>query len=214
MERGNSPTLIRPAILEAVLVLTASAIAIESALEGLRLQSTSLMEFGILSTLVAASAALLVARYAVQIWGLLADGRRFEHWATRCRTICYLGLGVYALLNGFLDLAIPRHSADPISYPGLMSTQVAVIVVALVLETKYRVLQSLPSRSLFESLPDNILYLAIGVIILVVLVGHVFAPLWWLDTSIDAVFIVLVMIRLRGNLPPSAAGPSSRTTAR
>src|SRR5450755_43654 len=135
MERGNSPTLVRPAILEAVLVLTASAIAIESALEGLRLQSTSLMEFGILSTLVAASAALLVARYAVQIWGLLADGRRFEHWATRCRTICYLGL---------------------------MSTQVAVIVVALVLETKYRVLQSLPSRSLFESLPDNILYLAIG----------------------------------------------------
>jgi hypothetical protein len=198
MIRGRLPPVyIRPALLQAVLGLTAAAVAVVTIMGGVRIACTALVEFGMLSAVSAVSALVLFARFATLAGGYFADYRQFETWARRLLTLSYLGLAGYALVNGILDLAVPRLESDPASYPGLACLVLAMLVVTLVLETKYRILQITPSRSLLDSLSDDMFYVVVGLITLAALIAHVFAPTWWLDTGIDAIVVGLVGLRLR-----------------
>lgn len=191
------PVYLRPVILQAVLSVTSATVAIVTIVGGLRIACTALVEIGMLSIVSAISALVLGTRFVIFAGGLLADYRQLEAWATRLLTLCYVGLAGYALVNGVLDVAVPRRESDPASYPGLASLVSAVFIVTLVLETKYRVLQMTPSRSLLDSLSDDMFYVIVGLITLVALVAHVFAPTWWLDTAIDAIVLGLVGLRVR-----------------
>ena len=203
--RSEIPALVRPAILEGMLLVTSAAVAVVAALAGLRLQCTALVEFGIVSAAAAASAGMLIAQQTVKIYGFLADSRRLACWSTRWRTAVYLALAIYALVNGWLDIAMPRHDIDPISYPGLICAVIVVLIVTLVLETKYRLLQSLPSHTLLDSLSDDAFYLSLAIVTLAALAAHVFAPGWWLDTLTDMIFAVLIALRIRGMRKTSLA---------
>jgi hypothetical protein len=194
---GQAPAFVRPAILEAVLLATLGGAAALEVLTGAQMHCTALVEFGMLSAIAAAGAGALFARYTVELCGLLADYRLFEVWGARLSVAGYLSLGAYAFANGILDVAVPRREADWISYPGLLATVAAVLIATLVVQMKYRALEQQPSRSLFDSALDDTLYVKMGVVTLAALVGHILAPAWWLDTAIDALFAVLIAVRVR-----------------
>jgi hypothetical protein len=194
---GSAPAFLRPAILEAILFVTCASVAIFTILAGERMRCTALVEFGMLSAIAAASAAALFARYAVEVCGIVADYRFFEFWGLRANALGYVLLGLYATANGLLDIAIPRRDADWISYPGLATAAAATLVTLVVLQSKFRILEYLPSRSLLESLSDDGVYLALGGLTLMALVGHILAPAWWLDTMLDGVFIALVATKMQ-----------------
>jgi hypothetical protein len=194
---GSAPAFVRPAILEAILFASGTAVAVVAMVAGERIACTALVEFGMLSAIAAASAAALFARYAVEVCGVVADYRFFEYWGMRINAAGYVALGVYATANGVLDLTVPRRDADWISYPGLATATVATLVTLVVLQSKFRILEQLPSRSLFESLSDDGVYLGLGVVTLAALVGHIFVPAWWLDTALDGVFIGLVVMKMQ-----------------
>jgi hypothetical protein len=193
---GRASAFVRPAILEAVLLCTLGGAAILEVVAGSRMHCTALVEFGALSAIAGGSAGALSARYCIEICGFLADYRWFERWGARLGTVAYISLALYALANGVLDLAVPRRDPDFVSYSGLLWTVAAVVVVTLVLQTKYRALEDLPSLSLFDSVSQDTFYLCIGIVTLGTLVAHVFVPVWWLDTATDAIFVVLIAYRL------------------
>jgi hypothetical protein len=194
---GSAPAFVRPAILEAILLVTGAAVAVVSILAGDRIHCTALVEFGMLSAIAAASAAALFARYAIEVCGIIADYRFFEFWGVRINAVGYIILGVYATANGVLDLTVPRRDADWISYPGLLTAAGSTLVTLVVLQSKFRLLEELPSRSLFESLSDDGTYLGLGLATLAALAGHIFAPAWWLDTALDGVFIGCVVMKMQ-----------------
>jgi hypothetical protein len=194
---GSAPAFVRPAILEAILLTSGTVVSIVAFVAGERIGCTALVEFGMLSAIAAASAAALFARYAVEVCGIVADYRFFEYWGTRVNAVGYIVLGLYATANGVLDLTVPRRDADWISYPGLVTATVATLVTLVVLQSKFRILERLPSRSLFESLSDDGVYLGLGVVTLLALVGHIFFPAWWLDTALDGVFVGLVVMKVQ-----------------
>ena len=195
--RGSAPAFVRPALLEGILLVTGASVAIVAILAGDRIKCTALVEFGMLSAIAAASAGALFARYAVEVCGIVADYRWFEYWGTRLNAAGYIVLGLYAAINALLDLTVPRRDADWISYPGLATATVATLVSLVVLQSKFRILERLPSRSLVESLSEDGVYLSLGVITLLTLVAHIFAPAWWLDTALDGVFVVLVTVQMQ-----------------
>jgi hypothetical protein len=198
MKRSRSaPAFVRPAILEGILLVTSAGVAIVAIVAGDRIHCTALVEFGMLSAIAAASAGALFARYAVEVCGIVADYRFVEYWGLRVNAAGYVVLGLYAAANGLLDLTVPRRDADWISYPGLVTATLATLVTLVVLQSKLRILEQLPSRSLFESLSDDGMYLGLGVVTLAALVGHIFAPAWWLDTALDGVFIALVVLKMQ-----------------
>jgi hypothetical protein len=204
---GSAPAFVRPAILEAILLVTGTVVACVAIIAGERIGCTALVEFGMLSAIAAASAAALFARYAVEVCGIVADYRLFEYWGMRINAAGYAVLGVYATANGVLDLTVPRRDADWISYPGLATATIATLVTLVVLQSKFRILERLPSRSLFESLSDDGVYLGLGVVTLLALIGHIFIPAWWLDTALDGVFIGLVVMKVQ-NIRHRALLPS------
>jgi divalent metal cation (Fe/Co/Zn/Cd) transporter len=193
----SAPAFVRPAILEAILLVTGTAVAAVAIVAGQRIGCTALVEFGLLSAIAAASAGALFARYAVEVCGIVADYRFFEYWGVRINAAGYLLLGAYATANGVLDLTVPRRDADWISYPGLATAIAATVVTLVVLQSKFRILEQLPSRSLFESLSDDGVYLGLGVVTVVALIGHIFMPAWWLDTALDGVFIGLAVMKMQ-----------------
>jgi hypothetical protein len=191
------PVFVRRALLEGLLLVTGASVAILSIIAGHRIDSTALVEFGMLSAITAASAGTLFARYAVEGCSMVADYRRFERWSMQLNAAGYIVLGLYAAGNALLDLTVPRRGADQFSFFGLVTTTVATLVTLLVLQSKYRVLEQLPSRSLFESLSDDGVYLGLGVITLAALEAHIFAPAWWLDTALDGFFVALVAVKMQ-----------------
>ncbi len=180
-----------------LVVLIASAVAVVSASAGAQLQSTALYEFSTLSIITAASAALRCARYSVLSMGLLFDWQRSDRVSRVVSLACYAGVGSYALTNGVLDLSVPRHETDPSSYLGLSAAVVAIVASTIVVETKYRLLQRQPLRSLFESLCDDTFYIGVSVLTVGALIVHLFAAAWWLDTLMSAVVAVLAASRMR-----------------
>jgi hypothetical protein len=191
MKRTRSSAFARPVILEAVVLLTLGGVAILEVLTGMQLQCTALVEFGMLSAVAAGSAALLFVRYAVDICGFFADYAFSELWGARLSTAGYALLGLYALVNDVRDLTLPRHQADGVSYPGLILTFAAVLVLALVVQAKFRAIRELPSRSLRDSSLGDTFCVAAGALTLPVLAAHTVAPAWRRDTAADAVFVVL-----------------------
>ena len=110
---GSAPaSFVRPALLEGILLVTGASVAILSILAGDRINSTALVEFGMLSAIAAASAGVLFARYAVEVCGIVAGCRTFEHWSMRLNATGYIVLGLYAAANALLDLTVPRREAD------------------------------------------------------------------------------------------------------
>ncbi len=178
-------------------MLTGAVVAVVTILAGHSIHCTALVEFGMLSAIAAASAGALFARYAVEVCGIVADYRALECWGVRISAAGYGVLGLYAAANGLLDIAVPRRDADWVSYPGLVMAIVATLVSLVVLQSKFRILEQLPSRSLLESLSDDGVYLSLGVATLVGLIGHIFVPAWWLDTVLDGIFIALVVVKMQ-----------------
>jgi energy-converting hydrogenase Eha subunit C len=195
---GAAPaSFVRPALLEGILLVTGASVAILSILAGDRINSTALVEFGMLSAIAATSAGVLFARYAVEVCGIIAGCRAFEHWSMRLNAAGYIVLGLYAAANALLDLTVPRRDADQFSFFGWAAASVATLVTLIVLQSKFRVLEQLPSRSLFESLSDDGVYLGLGVITLAALGAHIYASAWWLDTALDGVFVALVAVKMQ-----------------
>jgi hypothetical protein len=194
---GSAPAFVRPALLEGILLVTGASVAILTIITGHRIDSTALVEFGMLSAIAAASAGTLFARYAVAICGIVAGYRGFERWTVRLNAAGYIVLGLYAAGNALLDLTVPRRGADQFSFFGSLTTVVATLVTLLVLQSKCRILEQLPSHSLFESLSDDSVYLGLGIITLTALAAHIFTPAWWLDTTLDGFFVALVAVKMR-----------------
>jgi len=194
---GSAPAFVRPALLEGILLVSGASVAFLTILAGDRISCTALVEFGLLSAIAAASAGALFARYAVEVCGIVAGYRTFERWSNRLNAAGCAMLGLYAAANAILDLTVPRRDVDQCSFSGLATATAATLVTLVVLQSKLRVLEYLPSRSLFESLSEDGVYVGLGVATLTALVAHIFAPAWWLDTALDGVFVVLIAAKMQ-----------------
>jgi hypothetical protein len=170
-----SAELARPALFEAAIFATAALVALASFLFGWRTASTALVEFAMLSTIVAASAVAVLGRYAVESRGIVADDRYFDEVGVRLSLLGYSAVGAYALINAVLDVGLPRHAPDWISYPGTVATAAAILILTLILPARRR-------------LHDR-LYLAGSYVILLFELAHAVSPVWWLDTTVD-VFVL------------------------
>jgi len=196
-ERVFAPKFARPACLEAVIVGTAAVVAIASLSYGERNGSTALVEFGMLSTIVAGLATALVARYAVESRDLIADYPFFNDWGARLSVAGYGIVGLYALVNAMLDVGVPRYEPDQISYPGTIVTAVAALILSIVLPARRRLLAEISHVPTFEHLRHDGLYLACSYITVLGQIAHAVDSAWWLDTSIDVLFVAFVGLKVQ-----------------
>jgi len=190
-ERVFAPPFTQPARLEAVIVGTAALVAVAAITYGQPTGSTALVEYGMLSAIVALSAAALLTRYAIESHGLIADYRFFDGWGARLSALGYALVGLYALVNALLDVGVPRYEPDWFCYPGAIATAAATLILTIVGPLRRRFLGRLPRLATFEEVRDDRFYLTCSYVILVGQFAHVVDPAWWLDTGVDVLVVAL-----------------------
>ncbi len=125
------------AALEGVLALAATAAAVCSIRFGGQIESTALVEYGLLSATFALSTLATGALCVLEAAGVFDDHRFFFRWCSRVRATGYSIVAVYAGANAFFDVRVPRFTPDWLSYPGLTAA-VATAIVAGVMFLKHR----------------------------------------------------------------------------
>jgi hypothetical protein len=162
---------------------------------GTRIASTALVEFGMLSIIVAVSAVALLVRYAVESRSTIADYQFIDDWRARLSVAGYALVGLYALVNAMLDAGLGRYESDSISYPGTVATAAAALIITAVQPLRKRLLGE-TSGSLLATMRDDRVYLACCYVALFGQVAHAARTDWWLDTVIDVLVVVLVVLRV------------------
>lgn len=205
--RGFAPEYARPALLEAVIAATAATVATAALTYGQSIGCTSLVEFGLLSCIVAASAAALLVLYALESRDVLIDNRFFSEWGARLSIVGYAGVGVYALVNGLLDVLLGRYAPDWISYPGAIDTVAAALILTALPPLRRRYLSRISMRPMIIGLRADRVYVAASYAALAAQVVHAVLAAWWLDTLIDVLVVVLACAKVRQirNLPDDAS---------
>jgi hypothetical protein len=202
--RVVSSPLARPARLEFITVIAAALVAVVSLAFGQQTLRTSLVEFGMLSVVAAASAGITTVRYIVEAQGLVADEPFLKRCGTLLRTAAFSAIGLYAAVNATLDVTLARHQPDWISYPGAFACVLAAIVFTLLLPAKQRLMQYVTGAFVARSLREESRYLRCIYVAAACEALHAFEPAWWVDTSID-VLVALLAIRTIAELARPAS---------
>jgi len=190
-----TPHRARPAVFEVVIASTAGAVGWVSFVYGTRIASTALVEFGMISIIAAASAAAFVVWYAVKSRDTTADYRFFNDWSARLTAAGYALVGMYAVVNALLDIGGARYEPDPTSYPGTVATASATFVLTVLRPLRKRLGEVSGSPSVACTRDDRV-YLACCYVALFGQLAHAVITDWWLDTLIDAVVVVLVVMKV------------------
>lgn len=168
---------------DAAVILVAGAAAAVALFAGESSDRTALVVFGLVSVVLAASAAGRFARHAFDFAGVILDRRFFDEWAARLRIVAYAIVVLYASVNAALDLDARRFTPDALSVPGLLAAAAGVIVPSLAIRER--------ARS-----GDDELYVVCGAITLLLEMAHAAMPAWWLDTTIGLVVAAIAMRRM------------------
>jgi hypothetical protein len=186
----------RARLLEVLIAMTAAVVAWASLVYGTRIASTALVEFGMLSIIVAVSAVALLVRYAVESRGIIAAPQFIDDWRARLSVAGYALVGLYALVNAWLDVGLARYEPDSISYPGTVAAAAAALIITAVQPLRERLLGEMSGSPILATLRDDRVYLACCYVALFGQVVHAALSDWWLDTAIDVLVVVLVVSRL------------------
>jgi hypothetical protein len=186
----------RARLLEVVIAMTAAVVACAALVYGTRIASTALVEFGMLSIIVSLSAAAPLVRHAVESRSIHAAHRFIDQWGVRLAVTGYGLVGLYALVNAWLDVGFARYEPDVISYPGTVAVAAAALVTTAVQPLRERLLGKISGSSILATMHDDRVYLAYCYVALFGQVVHAAITDWWLDTAIDVLVVVLVIARL------------------
>jgi hypothetical protein len=195
-----APQFVRPALLEGIIMLTAAVVAAASLASGVRTASTALVEFGMLSIIVAAVALALLVRCAVESRGVIADYPFFDRWGARLSVAGYGVIGLYAIVNALLDIGLGRYEPDWISYPGTITLAAAALILTAVQPLRRRILGEIGTSPMLAGVRDARFYLGCCYVALAAQVVHAVVTDWWLDTAIDvlvALFVGMKMYQIR-----------------
>jgi hypothetical protein len=185
----------RPALLETIIALTAAAVGWASFVSGTRIASTALVEFGMMSIIVASSAAALVVWYAVKSFGTISDCRVFNDWSARLTAAGYSLVGMYAVVNALLDVGSERYEPDPSSYPGTVATASAALILTVLQPLRGQRGEGSGSSRVAWTRDDRV-YLACCYVALFGQIAHAVSTDWWLDTLVDVVIVVLAVMKV------------------
>ena len=108
----------------------------------------------------------------------------------------YALVGLYALVNAWLDVGFARYEPDLISYPGTVAVAAAALIITAVQPLRERLLGEVSGSSILATMRDDRVYLACCYVALFGQVVHAATTDWWLDTAIDVLVVVLVVSRL------------------
>ena len=188
---------------DAASFLVAGAAAAVALSAGESSARTALVAFGLVSFVLAVSAAWRMASRTFEAAGVIVDRGFFDDWAARLRIVAYALVALYASFNALLDLDARRFAPDALSIPGLMATAAAVLVPALLM----------PAR---ERSGDDNLFVVCGIITLLVEAAHAATPAWWLDTTIGLVIAIIAALRIHQlwSCPHAAPDPAPRLSGR
>jgi hypothetical protein len=181
----SAPRLARVALLEAIISVTAVVGF------GGRIASTALVEFGMLSLVVALSAAVSLVRYGVESVGVVADRSAIDDWGVRATVLGYTLVGAYAIVNALLDVLLARYAPDGVSYPALVAIGTAALVVTAVQPLRQRLMRG-NRRALVAGVSDARMYAGCCYVALVLQAAHALLSAWWLDTTIDLLVVAFV----------------------
>jgi hypothetical protein len=191
-----APHRARPALLEVLIAMTAAVAGWASLVYGTRIASTALVEFGMLSIIVSGSAVALLAQHAVESRGIPAAYQFIHEWRARLSVAGYALVGLYALVNAWLDVGLARYETDSISYPGTVAAAAAALAITAAQPLRERLLGEISGSQILAKMRDDRVYLACCYVALFGQVAHAALTDWWLDTAIDVLVVVLVVSRL------------------
>ncbi len=176
----------QPALVEGFVATLCLAVAAVSIAYGTRIASTALIEFGMLTIVVAVYALVTFVLYA--FWSPSDAARRhFFDWSTRFIALGYIVIGCYALGNAVLDVMLARYAPDFICYPAALAAVAAALTIAAVRPVRARRLNDRRAGNATVSPVDDGMYLACcGVVLCAQLIHSIYSG-WWLDTIFDIV---------------------------
>jgi divalent metal cation (Fe/Co/Zn/Cd) transporter len=155
--------------------------------------STALWGFGLDSFVESLSGTVMIWRF----WkfDLTEDDEQFERVeqkASRLVAVTFYVLGGYVILDAGWSLS--QHEAPEMSLIGIGLAVASLIVMPVLFIAKYRLGQSIRSRSLVADSKETLACVVLSVALLIGLSAYAIWNIWWLD-SVTAIAIAALIIR-------------------
>jgi len=155
--------------------------------------STALWGFGLDSFVESLSGAVMIWRFWK--YDLAEEGDQFERVerkAARLVAVSFFVLGGYVIVDAGVSLS--QHETPEASLIGIGLAIASLIVMPVLFLAKYRLGQSIGSRSLVADSKETLACVVLSVALLIGLAAYAVWHIWWLD-SVTAIVIAVLIVR-------------------
>lgn len=164
---------------------------------GLLTARTALTEFGMFSLLAAVTAAARLVRCALAAYGTLIDEAFFTEWALRLTMTGYGVVALYAAVNALLDVGVPRYAPDWICVRGAAAIALAIAGLCIFVRARVGAPREDALREALARPAGEGALIAFGSIALGLELLHAASPVWWLDTLVDVLAVLIAYTQYR-----------------